>query len=694
MKNIFKKVLSSALCLSFALGAFTACDCEGAGGNTNGDNGGSNPGVEEPAETADKSIVLGGQRRYSAVETDKYFMQNGKSDYKIVIPTAAKEMEATAADELVSFIEEATGFTMEIITDSNVVSAGKYISVGNTTLYQNSGIELDESVLGEAGFNIRTIGDTIYLASCDEWGALYAAYEWLGQTFNYEHYYIGFYSLDKNVKEVKLVEYDILDYPDMQYRSMLHASILNTRDELRMGLRPKDDIFIKTFNGTVSNHNAFRFLPPDTYNAGFECENEEAHECFNDKAEDDTRTYEEFTDCVDSSYHPKWYSTDGAQLCYYARGDEAEYQAMLQTFGDQCIEKLMTSEEKYLHLGHSDGVTWCQCDECKASLAKYNANSASVVLFCNDLYEYIEDYFEANEIEREFYITFFAYYGTNAAPVQYNETTGEYEAIDGLRCRDGVYVYWADTNVDYQSSFYGPNNTTYYESIQGWSAISDKIFVWTYNTNFNDFFAPFDSFNTMQDFYEVMEKLNIYYIYEQGQVQYGGSTWWTSLKVYLISKYSWNKNVNQEELTKKFFENVYGAASDTMLTLFEEFRTHCAVITATENFGGNNAVFETVTKEEFFPERLLRGWRDDIETALIEIEGLKSNKAEYDKLYKQIVLERIGVNYMLITTYGATMNPSELLELKLLTKADMELIGMSAYREGRPISGLFELWGV
>lgn len=684
MKKSKIRIILSVISIILAIGIFflcASCSCR----NNEGDSS---------LVQSSKSIVLGGDRRYKAVETNEYFMKDGKSDYRIVIPVDAKEMETMAAEELVYFIKEATGVKINITSEISETMGGKYISIGKTSLFNKSGIELDENILGECGFNIRTIGNTIYLAACNEWGSLYAAYELLRQMFNYEHYYIDTYELDKNVKDVKLVEYDILDYPDIQYRSMLHASILNTADERRMRLRPKNDIFVKTFNGAVSNHNAFKFLPPDIYNVGFNCEVEEEHDCYNEKPEGDTRTLDEFTQCRDSMYHPKWYSSDKSQLCYYAHGDEAEYQMMLQTFGNQCIEKLLSSEEKYLHLGHSDGVEWCQCDACKASLEKYNANAASVVLFCNDLYEYIEDYFNNNGIKREFYITFFAYYGTNPAPAKYNEKTGEYETIDGLRCRDGVYVYWADTNVDYQSSIYGTNNIAYYESLQGWSALSDKIFVWTYNTNFYDFLVPFDSFNTMQDFYEVMEKLNVYYIYEQGQAQFGGSTWWTSLKVYLISKYAWNKNVNQEELTKNFFKNVYGVAADTMLTLFEEFRTHCAIITQLQGFGGNNAVYENVKKEEFFQERLLRGWLDDIDKAFNDAMLLKSDPIAYNKLYKNIVLERIGYNYMLIEIYGPTMNPMELQERKLQTKADIELIGMSACAEGKVISQLFNSWGV
>ena len=73
---------------------------------------------------------------------------------------------------------------------------------------------------------------------------------------------------------------------------------------------------------------------------------------------------------------------------------------------------------------------------------------------------------------------------------------------------------------------------------------------------------------------------------------------------------------------------------------------------------------------------------------------LKSDPIAYNKLYKNIVLERIGYNYMLIEIYGPTMNPMELQERKLQTKADIELIGMSACAEGKVISQLFTSWGV
>ena len=54
------------------------------------------------------------------VETDKPFIKNGRSDYKIVVPDEALEREWFAASELQYFLEKATDYRMEIVTESSL----------------------------------------------------------------------------------------------------------------------------------------------------------------------------------------------------------------------------------------------------------------------------------------------------------------------------------------------------------------------------------------------------------------------------------------------------------------------------------------------------------------------------------------------------------------------------------------------
>lgn len=605
--------------------------------------------------------VVDGDKHKKITKTSSSFMTGGSCAYSLVIPSDATEFERLATEEYNLFFKEATGFALPVLTDAQVTSDAKFISIGDTTFLTSAGVTYNAEIIGEAGYVIKTVGSNIYLAAAEDYGILYATYELLHQMLGYEPYYKDFYSLDKGVKDLPLMNYDVVDFPDLDYRCSLHAGINGSADERRMRMRMKDEMFVPQFGSGVSNHNAFKYIPKDKY----------------------------LDDPSSPDYHPEWYAEDKEQLCYRAHGDEESFNLLVKTFGDQIIQQLDGSDKNIILLGHSDGVTWCTCKHCSEWLAKYKANSSTILHFCNKTYDYVEAHYESLGVDKEFAIMFLAYYGTNPAPAQYNESTGKYEPIDGLKCREGVYVQWGDTNVNYQQSIYGPDNTSYYQSLLAWSVLADKLFIWSYNTNFNNFLVPFDSFNTMRDFYGLMKDLDVYYMYDQGQVQFGGATGWASLKYYLITKYGWDVDCNQEVLTKNFFANVYGPASGIMLNTFNQLRAHFAVIENENTFGGNNAVFENSVRKEYWPERALRQWADAIDSALVEIEIFKNDPVTYEKLYKQIILERITYNYLLISLYDSNNT-----ELKMKTKADIELIGMSRFSEGKNIDTVFDSWGI
>lgn len=686
MKKICSNLFAVTLILS---AAFSIGGCAGCKSKTDSKN----------EQGADGSYVneTDNLRRYVVKETEGYIIENGQSDYKIVLPANATEVEEIASEELATLVEESTGVSLPVIDDSSVsyTPSAKYISLGATNIFTQSGASYKAEELGEAGFIIQTKGNSLILSGAEEYGTLYAVYEFLNQALDFEQYTVDMYSLNKNVTNVPLMDYDVQDVPDFDYRATLYSSINGTQAERRMRLRGKNEIFIKSFNNTVSNHNAFKYVDPNIYNNPNFCTNQAEHECINDCMELGEKTIADFPDCVAGKYHPDWFATGEVQLCYLAHGNETEQQALFACIGDQIIQQLLDNpSENIIHLGHADNTLWCTCEACRSWNDIYHANSASVINMCNNVREYVENYFKQNNIQREWYITFFAYYGTNAAPVEYNKETGEYSPINGLRCADGVYVYWADTNVNYQESIYSESNLQYYRSLKGWEVLSDKIFIWSYNTNFHFFLAPFDSFNTMQEFYQFVDSVGVSYFYDQGQDQFGGSTGFSALKIYLTSKLAWNVNADVEALTRDFFENVYGIVSNDMLALFNDFRLHCAVIEKAEGFGGNNAVFENPINEAFWSENTLKNWVNRLDSMLKKIQSLKDEQSEYQRLYKQIIMERIAYNYLRIEIYSNSMTDEELLALKLQTKEDIELVGMHKFSEKQSISTLFASWGV
>ena len=75
-------------------------------------------------------IVENENHRFSYKETNEYLIKNGTTEYKIVIPSENVSAELNIArDELVRLFKEATGVTLETVSDEGKShdANGKYI---------------------------------------------------------------------------------------------------------------------------------------------------------------------------------------------------------------------------------------------------------------------------------------------------------------------------------------------------------------------------------------------------------------------------------------------------------------------------------------------------------------------------------------------------------------------------------------
>ena len=160
---------------------------------------------------------------FSYEETDRYILRDGVTEYKVVAPKSDVIEMSYAKTELITIFEEATGVTLKSESDEGLVHTkeGKYISLGNTSLYKSSGIDADLSAIKEDGVRIITKDNTVYLLGGSAKGVLYAVYDFLKMNFGFETYYKDCYTLDKNVKNLKLMNYDVTDIPDIDYRGRM-----------------------------------------------------------------------------------------------------------------------------------------------------------------------------------------------------------------------------------------------------------------------------------------------------------------------------------------------------------------------------------------------------------------------------------------------------------------------------------------
>ena len=171
------------------------------------------------AESVASSTMGRHERKIS--ETNEYIVQNGKSDYKIIIPAEASVQIGVAAEELAFFFQEATNIKLDIIKDNDAQIQSKdglkCFSIGKTRLLENSSVNatITYDLLGSDGYRMVTEDNIVYIAGYGDYGSLYGVYDFLNDALNYEFFYTDIYALDKNVWDLKLRNYNVTEVPDV-----------------------------------------------------------------------------------------------------------------------------------------------------------------------------------------------------------------------------------------------------------------------------------------------------------------------------------------------------------------------------------------------------------------------------------------------------------------------------------------------
>ncbi|MDE6373978.1 MAG: DUF4838 domain-containing protein, partial [Clostridia bacterium] len=331
--------------------------------------------------------------------------------------------------------------------------------------------------------------------------------------------------------------------------------------------------------------------------------------------------------------------------CYTARGNSAEYAAMIDTVYAKMKAYLQNSPNATtITFTIEDNEEICHCAKCVELLNKYGSNSAAVINFINDVADKLKvDYPHVR-------LLFFAYNKTEPAP----NTVDAY-----TKCRDNVAVFYAPIKANYNVSFSDPANAETAKQIAEWSKFSENLYLWLYNTNFNYYLFPHNSFDAMVEINRFCVQYNVKFIYWEGQWEQHGSTAFSTLKEYMNAKLSWNAGYTAEELYDKFFPAYFGAASGTMRTYFNE------LIAYMEAHPLNGSINEEIGKAEIWEKATLEKWLGYINTAYSQVD-------KNSIYYKHIKLESIFIRHALTALYNV--------EDKNF-KADCAELGVERYSE-------------
>ncbi len=541
MKKLIITIISIILALGIALSVFFIVKCSNE---------------EEKENPNDNTIGL--HDISFEIDSSKEFIKNGKTNYVLVVSANANQKDNDAKNEFQRFFREATGYNIATITDSDVTTHGanqKYISLGFTKLFNDAKekglISYDAVQISGDGVRLKTVDDNIYILGGASDGNIYATYTFFEHVFNYEHYYVDCYEIDKNVTELNLPIFDITEAPDVKFRgAMLGTSRMygttiqdNYGEDVKMaGWRLRTPYGYWTQNKGVpmyqiDSDGSYKVTTEKSYNV---------HNSYETIGYD----YASGMDVFGEEY-PEW-RTRGGDICFNAGGQgavaEKKADDLCKVAALRFMQTFMTFDPQYrntpyyrvMNLTQEDGASACTCNKCIANANKYGAYSSNYILAFNKIVTYMEEilseiskdetakatpvdlnvyrerwglnskydftlYSSIGDVDvvveksyNDFYrddwaVTFFAYSYSQDAPAVKDEN-GNYVAVaPEMNIKDHIIVWFASNNsptYDYNAPY--EKKEIYYQRQEAWGQLSTAGYsLWNYATSSAEGEIPF-----------------------------------------------------------------------------------------------------------------------------------------------------------------------------------------------------------
>jgi hypothetical protein len=508
------------------------------------------------------------------------FVVNGESDY-VIIDGAATVESRRAIDNMKKHISYATGCTLDVYYDADndkivdsvdptmvaPLPAKKYIVFSHPALEAEAGVVWDADVdLDYSGYMIKTVGDNVFIKVNSHYGYQTVCLAFLREVIGYE-----WYSEDTIVYTktgAQMPTFNLVEKPDFDL--VWRSGFISSNGKISSGVSSNETF---TFINNNFVHNSFDYLPYATY----------------------------------GTEHRSWYSnvttnlvhggTGVGQLCYSARGDKAEYDLMLKTAFEGCVQTLLEQPDRAaLTFTREDHQGHCMCDTCQAVSNEFNGSHAVLYMFfVNDLDTLIQEWIAKNQPGRDVTVLFFAYSQTASAPVfgeggnysvpsvrvgQYEDGTKYNYVLDskgneielpynktyenGLKCNDNVGVFFAPIAAAFTESFYHKENVEHKETFEKWGLLTDRLYCWIYDTMFTDYLPPYNSFDAIPETIRFLKDAGGQFFFNQAQGENVSCTGFGAIKTFL--NYELPRDVNQDtgKMMDRFFANYFREAAGPM----------------------------------------------------------------------------------------------------------------------------------
>ena len=237
--------------------------------------------------------------------------------------------------------------------------------------------------------------------------------------------------------------------------------------------------------------------------------------------------------------HPDWFSeidgrrtTTNAQLCLT---NEDMRRELVKNLG----ERLRANPEATIaSVSQNDCFGNCTCPNCRAVDEEEGGPAGSLLRFVNAV---------AADLEAEFPQVAFdtlAYQYTRKPPRL-------------VRPRPSVIVRLCSIECSFARPLDDPKNKAFFDDLDGWSKIANRLYIWDYTTDFSHYVQPHPNYGVLASNIRLFADRNVRGVFEQGAYQSWGSEM-AELRAWVLAKLLWDPRLDGDALREEFLEGYYG----------------------------------------------------------------------------------------------------------------------------------------
>ncbi len=491
-----------------------------------------------------------------------HIAEKGATDYRILVGENASASVRHAAEELQYFLREMSGAVLPICDDREEFQE-KSIVLGECSALNQVGCVYPEG-LGDEGFVLRTVGQTLLILGSQVRGVLYGVYTLLEKYFGCRWFTPDVSRIPHN-QTLKLCQIDDRQVPVLEYRDPYHMGYLQAADwHARNKCNGNQPPLTEKHGGKMAYckyfvHSFDNLVPVEAY----------------------------------FDTHPEYFSEvngvrvrEKTQLCLT---NEDVFQISLERIRGWIREN---PEARIVTVSVNDCFNPCQCEKCRAVNDREESQAGTLIQFVNRL---------AEEITKEYpdiLIDTLSYLYTRKAPKYLHTHPNVIVRVCTIECcfSHPLEACTAMGSFNLEESA-RPN---FAQDLINWSKCSQRMYVWDYVTNFENFLQPFPNFKTLQPNLQFYIRNGVKGVFYEGYTTFHecSSGELDQMRMYVMAKLLWDPQANVDMLVNEFLAGYYGQAAPWMRAYYDLLHKQ------TENKEWHLGVYDPPTKPYLNDEML------------------------------------------------------------------------------------------